>query len=306
MASTKMKVSLTVVIPVLNEEKHLPLLLKDLSNQSFTHFKTIVVDAHSEDDTIKRAADFHDTLDLTILQSPKRHVSAQRNYGGYHADTPWLLFMDADDRLPTYFLQGIKYHLEVHQPDIFASYISPDSKDRKDQAITTLVNLYLDSQKNTTNRACLESMVGIKKSVFKKLKGFDENLAWGEGGDLGRRSYKAGFSFSIFRNPQYTYSLRRLRKQGTLNTARSVAQLELSRLLHVTLPNQEISKLYPMIGGSFFGTDKNQRSTLETILSDLNRISTLPQSIFSPLRKRPQLRAKFKSFLASLEQNWLK
>jgi glycosyltransferase involved in cell wall biosynthesis len=272
-----MKLYFSIVIPTLNEEKRLPKLLTDLSAQTLKDFEVIVADGNSDDNTVKKAIKFKDRLqNLTVLSSKKRHVCIQRNLGAKKAKADWIIFMDADNHIPNYFLQGIKYKIESTKPDILTTWIKPDSKHHKDQAISTIVNLFFEVQKTTKNPSVLESMLCIKKSAFKKLHGFNESLPWGEGGDLLRRAVKKNLKFEVVREPKYTYSLRRLRKQGTLTIARNVAVFELTRLRKKQLPKEKATYLYPMEGGKYFDQlDETSTSRLKNLVKKLYRITPL-------------------------------
>ncbi|MFH1244651.1 MAG: glycosyltransferase, partial [bacterium] len=48
----------SLIIPALNEAKYLPLLLDDLSKQTFLDFEVIVVDGNSDDQTVAKAKSF--------------------------------------------------------------------------------------------------------------------------------------------------------------------------------------------------------------------------------------------------------
>src|SRR3989344_4733380 len=169
----------TVIIPTLNEEYHLPLLLQDLSKQTFSDFDVIVVDAKSKDTTRLKAEKFKEKFQkLSILVSKKKNVCFQRNLGAKEASSNWLIFMDADNRIPAYLLQGLKFYVEMLNPDILSTWIMPDTNDRKDKAIATLVNIFMDAQKATSRPYVLESMLVARKFAFEKLIGFDEHLKW--------------------------------------------------------------------------------------------------------------------------------
>lgn len=248
-----MKPFFTIIIPALNEEKHLPDLLNDLKNQTYKKFILIIVDGHSDDRTVEVAEQFKaDFPEFEIINSEKRHVAYQRNLGAKLAKTDWIIFLDADNRLPPYFLQGIKYRVETTRPDFLTTWIKPDTENTKDQAFATIANLFHEVQKNTNNPYMLEAMVCCKRKSFLELDGFNDSLDWGEGSDLIRRAVRKKYSYEVVRDPKYTYSLRRLRKQGTLKSVRNIAFIELARLRKREFPREMASYLYPMEGGAYF------------------------------------------------------
>jgi len=91
------KAELTIVIPAKNESKHLPILLTSLSRQDYPllpHTKVFVADAGSTDGTVQAALAMRDRLNLTVV--PGGLPSVGRNTGARLADTPYVLFVDAD------------------------------------------------------------------------------------------------------------------------------------------------------------------------------------------------------------------
>ena len=65
---------LSIIVPTLNEEKHIPNLLNCLKNQTYKNFEIIVVDAHSNDKTKEVVKKFGIDLYLTnkfFLIQPK-------------------------------------------------------------------------------------------------------------------------------------------------------------------------------------------------------------------------------------------
>lgn len=85
-----MKIS--AVIITYNEEKRLEAALKSLKD---VVEEIIVVDRYSEDDTVKLARKFTDRVFLRKWTN----FSDQKNYGNTKAEFPWILSLDADERL---------------------------------------------------------------------------------------------------------------------------------------------------------------------------------------------------------------
>ncbi len=242
----------SVVIPSLNEEKYLPLLLADLTKQTFFRdkFEVIVIDGQSEDQTVKAANKFANQLNLQVCQVKKRNVSYQRNYGAKHAHGDWILFMDADNRLPKNFLDGVKYQLvKKADIDVFTTWTATQDSSTLNKAIVNIINLGTEAYQLIEKPSAIGAMIGCRRTVMNQIK-FDEKQKFLEDGYFIQAVHKAGFRFEVFREPKYIYSMRRLKKEGTLKLAGSMALLQLQYLQGKDF--HHISKLYPMEGGKYY------------------------------------------------------
>ncbi len=83
---------ISAVIITLNEEERLEPALKSLKG---VVEEIIVVDAESEDDTLKIAKKYTDR----IFRRKWTNFSDQKNFGNSQASYPWILSLDADERL---------------------------------------------------------------------------------------------------------------------------------------------------------------------------------------------------------------
>ena len=251
----------SIIIPALNEEKYLPLLLDDLSKQTFQNFEVIVVDGKSEDKTVELAKNFTNMLPkLTMITSKKRHVCTQRNLGAKKATSDILVFSDADNRFPPYFLQGIKYRWESNRVDILSCWLKPDFTSPQNDAIATSINAFLELQSNLKPTYLLESMFSITKSCFTQIGRFDESISYAEGKSLIQAATNQSYKYKVVRDPTYTFSFRRFRKYGVLNIASRMAKMELSELLGPEFHSFQAKKLYPMLGGTLFNKPKRAKN----------------------------------------------
>ena len=241
------QVFFSIIIPTLNEEKFLPSLLKDLGQQTFSNFEIIVVDAQSKDKTTQIAKRFKK---VQVVISRQANVAHQRNLGGKTASGKYLLFVDADTRLPSYFLEGIKYRLAAEKPDIFTTWVSQNSRQRTNKAIAALMNLLLETGNFVKFPGAYGAMMGCKKNIFLNLKGFDTDLVFQEDADLVQRAVREGHQFAVFRDPKYVFSLRRFQKEGTMPLLRKYAKLHLSSIINgfPKVPKKD----YPMLGGAYY------------------------------------------------------
>ena len=86
--------TLSIIIPTLNEEKYLPLLLKSIKKQTLKPLEIILADARSKDETIKIGREFG----CKIIKGGNPGFG--RNNGAKIAKGEMLLFLDADVILP--------------------------------------------------------------------------------------------------------------------------------------------------------------------------------------------------------------
>jgi glycosyltransferase involved in cell wall biosynthesis len=238
---------LSIIIPTLNEAHFLPLLLSDLACQSFRDFEVIIVDAHSNDQTLPLAQTFALKLPaLHVLTSSVRLAAAQRNFGATHALAPWLMFCDADNQLEPQFLTLLTDHLHTpHPPDFFTTHCRPDVPNVMNRLITRWINYFIDVQKNTRQPYAIESLLIARRSSFNHLTGFPLTSV-GEGSQLLHRANLARFTFTVFHQPLWVMSFRRIRERGYPSSITGATLVETSRLLHLPAKDRLLQKWYPM------------------------------------------------------------
>lgn len=272
----------SIIIPTLNEEKYLPQLLEDLSQQTLQNFEVIIIDGKSNDKTVELASKYQNLLpNLKIDLSEKRNVSVQRNTGAKLAHGKWLIFNDADNRLPKYFLEGIKYQLTANPTDMFTCWSDAEDKSPKDKTIAQACNLMLEASLLTKSPSAFGAMIGCKKSVFDSSDGFNPKVGFAEDKDFIVKNYQAGHVFKIYKDPKYVYSLRRFHSEGTLKLIQKSSKLLLKYLSGQPI-NQK--KEYPMGGLSLKGNDKTN------IIFKINNLLNTPI-------KTPKIIAKLKNLI---------
>ncbi|HEY6338313.1 MAG TPA: glycosyltransferase [Candidatus Sulfotelmatobacter sp.] len=88
------------MIPAKNEAKLIPRLLTSLTNQDYSKMsntRVLVADANSTDGTPEIVLSFRDRLNVSVIRGGMPSVG--RNLGAAQADTPFVLFLDADIEL---------------------------------------------------------------------------------------------------------------------------------------------------------------------------------------------------------------
>ncbi|HSW89611.1 MAG TPA: glycosyltransferase [Patescibacteria group bacterium] len=251
----------SIVIPVLNEKKVLPHLLKDLQKQTFGDFDIYIVDGGSTDGTIKIVEKMiANDGRLHLLRSKVKNVGYQRNMGGKKSTGQYIIFFDADTGIPEYFLSGLHYQCIKEKLEAFTNFAIPDSENAKDKLFMHATNIIFDSAAKLKSPLCFGSCIGVQRSVFVSTHGFDESIHFMEDTEFAKRVVRSGFRFSVLKEPVYVYSLRRMRKEGNILMYRNIVPtakaLLLDKKITAPLPG------YPMLGGTYFDrvTEKKQHT----------------------------------------------
>jgi glycosyltransferase involved in cell wall biosynthesis len=252
----------SIVIPTLNEEVYLPQLLKDLYEQSWEDFEIIHVDGGSSDRTIEEASGWKNKLKIKTINYNIKNVSSQRNAGAKAASGEWIIFMDADNRLPSYFLVGLRYRIEKAEEnklkkfDMFSTLVHLNSIDKansKNHVIANFTNFFLRTTGKTEKPMVLGSMVGIRREIIKSVQ-FNSNNKVCEDSIFTKNCIKAGWKYRVLTNPTYAYSLRRFKSNGSIKTATTSVAMNLKYLLGDDFSESDCG--YSMLGGSVYN-EKN-------------------------------------------------
>lgn len=241
----------SVIIPALNEEKYLPKLLRSLERQVDRDFEVLVVDGNSTDKTAVKAGEFEGKLPkLEVVKMKQSNVSAQRNEGARRAQGKWLMFFDADSRVPVNFLSQIHAYLLETDPGckLLTTWVGPDSDNKKDKALIMFMNLLIELATSLDRPLAGGYNLAVRRDTFRSVGGFNPKVKLGEDLDLVDRLAKTGTTMTILKNPRLVMSLRRLRRQGTLDYLRK-SVLGISTFLIEGPVTREIFE-YPMGGAA--------------------------------------------------------
>jgi len=195
----KKKQSISVIIPVRNEEKKIGKCIESVLNQTLKPLEIIVVDGHSTDNTVKIAK----TFPVTILYEDYGTRAGACQIGLNHSKGKYVAFTDADC-IPQ------KNWLET-ELEILKSYndvagvgccIDNISQGIWEETINEVSKMFLGSGRSIQGRQFktekqVTSISGChslyKKHILQEIKGFDVNLKTCEDTEINRRIRKKDY-----------------------------------------------------------------------------------------------------------------
>jgi glycosyltransferase involved in cell wall biosynthesis len=209
---------LSIIIPTLNEENYLPLLLESIKKQTrqnstgnsggqdFNDYEIIVSDNNSADKTVEIAKNYGCKIVRGGLPGKGR------NEGAKVAQGDLLLFLDADTILPEGSLEKLLNEFKERKLSVASSLVKPREKSFIFKIIYYLFYNFIVSSIEKF-RPCAMSFILIKKTLHERIGGFDEKIKFGEDADYVRRASKFG-NFAYLKSEKILISVRRFYQDG--------------------------------------------------------------------------------------------
>ncbi len=201
---------LSIIIPALNEEKYLPLLLESIRIQSFTDYEIIVADAGSHDGTLDIARSYGCKIVLGGLPA------AARNSGARSATGKLLLFLDSDVILPPGFLERSIAAFESRNLGVAGFLLKPLDGKTVDTAIYWGLDQFVRAMHGWFYHGA--SAIMVKKEVHEDINGFNEAITMIEDYYYMKSAAKVS-RYGYIRQP-VKVSMRRYEKDGRFTYAK--------------------------------------------------------------------------------------
>ncbi len=189
--------SVSIIIPALNEERMIGRCLESLAQLDFPHdrFEAILVDNGSSDRTVEIARSFEDRLHLTILSKAGARISALRNFGAREAHGSILAFLDADCLAARDWLDRIVELTPSQQAGIMgAHYLLPENS----SWVGRTWHRYQEAGKSGEVSHVPAGDLVMRREDFLRLGGFDETIQTNEDYELCERVRAAGMNVRAF------------------------------------------------------------------------------------------------------------
>ena len=126
-------IHLSIIIPVYNVERYLPMCLDSVVKQSLSDYEVILVDDCSTDGSGRICDEFAAKYpEFSVIHQENQGVSAARNQGMKEAKGNYILFLDSDDFLVAGSLQSVLRMAENNNLDVMGfgiRHVPDESKD---------------------------------------------------------------------------------------------------------------------------------------------------------------------------------
>lgn len=209
---------LSIIVPVLNEEKYIGQLLHLLLQQTQQNFEIIVVEGGSTDKTVSVVKGFirqHLNINITLLLASHKGVSFQKNLGAKKAKADLLLFLDADVSFSSTFVAEALSEFNHHHFDIATTRWFPADTKSIDTILSFFYNRYQEMTRESSP-VIYGWMILVKKELHKRVNGFDERLYFFEDTDYVKCIVKTGGRFQILPQVHLFSSSRRAHDEGRI------------------------------------------------------------------------------------------
>jgi len=251
-------VNITVVVPVHNNSSTLKRVIEPLKAELLPGDRLVGVDDNSADDSClvlqKMGVE-------SVKSSGKPGAAGTRNTGAKLAETPWILFVDADAVVP----EGWREMLSRRMPDTQAVQAVYSRNAAGTAAATFYKNYYYFHTftrriKGRYIKGCGTFFFAVQTDIFKQLEGFDENIAGAtiEDADFSERLWANGGKIAIAPEIQI-FHLREYEAcelfRYEWNMMRAKAQYILRRGRSRGAPSISVagfSEMIPVISGALF------------------------------------------------------
>ncbi len=210
---------LSIIIPTLDEENYLPILLQSIKNQSFKlrtktslvqgmDYEVIIADANSIDRTVEIAKSYGCKIVAGGLPANGRNEGAKIANGNI------FLFIDAEAVFPERFLAKALLEFKERKLDIASCGLEPITKNKVYKILHSIFyNLPARLLEDIFPYA--SNFILIKKEIHQRMGGFDEGITLGEDHAYVRKGAKIA-KFGFLKSPKLTLLPRRFQNEGWL------------------------------------------------------------------------------------------
>ena len=180
---------ISIIIPTYNRAHLLPRAIDSVLRQTYTQWELIISDDGSTDNTEEVLQPYLKMEKIRYLKNKNRGATSARNSGAKIAKGNYLTFLDSDDEAFEEWLASFAEKI-LEDCDIICcgyNYYDNTGEYLKSNYPENMGVLY----KNNVGRFTNGGVFILKKALFEKVGGYDENVQSGQHSELAIRLFRA-------------------------------------------------------------------------------------------------------------------
>lgn len=207
---------ISIVIPTLNEEGFIGDLLGEILSQDMS-YEIIVSDSGSTDQTEQIVRSFIRMCpekSIRFINAPIKGVSIARNNGAAFANADYIVFLDADTRIPNNFLRDAYLEVKRRNLDGAGCHLDTSSENIMDKAVFGFYHhCILNPLQYTKRPGSAGAGIVVKRSVHHAIGGFNTSMKTCEDLDYIKKISETG-KFRMLKSTSIIFNTRRFDDEG--------------------------------------------------------------------------------------------
>lgn len=202
------KPKVSIIIPIFNSSKTIKETLNSVLNQTFNSWECIIVDDGSTDNSSNIVINFCKKNERFIFfsrpEEKTKGPSSCRNFGLEQAKGAYIIFLDSDDLLADYCLEGRVKAFNIYNECDFLVF-------KMERFLNTPIKHFKKTLENIQTKQSISSFLQLdaiwqvtspiyKKDLLVKIKGFNENLLNYEDVELAIKAIFNTKDYRLFNN----------------------------------------------------------------------------------------------------------
>lgn len=207
-ARASARTGVAVIITNYNYGQYLPETIASVHNQTRPPDEIIVVDDGSTDDSLDGFAELYP--DITLIDQPNQGVAAARNNGIDSANQPYIICLDADDRLDPHYIERLLPAFEADAALGIAytglGLIRADGTINPSTTWPPPFDWTVQASGGTPPGNCIPSAAMFRRALWERAGGYQQQYAPGEDAEFWIRGLACGFTARrVTRAPLFHY-----------------------------------------------------------------------------------------------------
>ena len=209
-------VVVSVVIPVLNEEKYIEKCIESLSNQTYpiSKMEWIIVDGNSKDLTCDIISKYSNDYPIKLLKNMTSKTPTSLNIGIKESAGIYIIRMDAHAAYPPDYIEKCVYYLENTDAINVGGFVDTKAEGFVGNAISQILSSKFGVGGSSFRVDAEEGYVdtvpfgAFRKSIFDEIGYFNEKLLRSEDNDINARIRDSGGKILLKKDIRSTYYCR--------------------------------------------------------------------------------------------------